>query len=372
MQGSSVCVYKGTAMADFVTENYAGADVVLSEGDPFLDLAAGSCDVVVSTKQPEFDFAAVGGADTNPGCGLSPIGGADYSLQKYGGGWMVRADYADRCTSLINDVFLYWLLDMRLDKTVANVYETLTKAKTKRTCASASASSDEDGEDAGDELTGLSPYQLCGVWLLHGSICLAVAVFTALARLGPKSKAATEPVEDTRGCTRQDLLSMKYELLRHLNTLERDSSRAESRELFRRASEAMLDGEDGGLTPDHVLVQLQGLNPSITKEQVAALIRRVDNDDDGSIEIDEFLELMRLAEDDGLLPRDSASAAKVRSQDAHKEMEHKEIEQLTSLGHFIENSNHPDELQDNEPLTPASAGHGFKNWLCAPTAASRE
>ena len=49
MQGSSVCVYKGTAMADFVTENYAGADVVLSEGDPFLDLAAGSCDVVVSS-----------------------------------------------------------------------------------------------------------------------------------------------------------------------------------------------------------------------------------------------------------------------------------------------------------------------------------
>ena len=367
LQGSSVCVYKGTAMADFVTDNYAGADVVLSEGDPFLDHAAGSCDVVVSTKQPEFDFAVVGGADTNPGCTLSPIGGANFALKKFGGGWMVRSDYADKCTSLINDVFLYWLIDMQLDKTINNVYETLTKAKTKKMCASTSESDEDEGE--GDELTGLSPYQLCGVWLLHGSICLAVAVFTAVARLRPKREAAAAPIEDTRSCTRQDILSMKYELLRHLNTLERDSSRAQSRELFRRMSEAALDGEDdGGLSHDQVLVELQALNPSITKEQATALIRRVDKDDDGSIEIDEFLELMRLAENDGVLPRDSASgsAEKLRRQSVHKDMEHKEIEQLTSLGQFIENSNcdYSDEALDNAPPTP---GHGFKNWLCAPT-----
>ena len=90
--------------------------------------------------------------------------------------------------------------------------------------------------------------------------------------------------------------------------------------LRRAHTESLLQtGEDSdGLTHEQVHAELQKLNPSITKEQASALTAQVDKDTDGCIQIDEFLEVMRLAETEGALPQHSTAVMKKRRESLPK------------------------------------------------------
>ena len=290
MQEAAICVYAGTAMEDYVLSNYPAANVISTPGDPYVAHANGECEVVVSTKQPEYSFAQVGGPTTNLGCKLAPIGGTDYILQNYGGGWMTHLDYSEKCTSVIADAMSYWLLDMDLDGTIARIYKDLTKAKTIKECSVVDTGS--------EKLKGLSPYQMSGVWLLHAVICLAVMLGAAIKRFMPKTEAHVEKLkelkEDDRPPTRADLSRMKAELLRHLNTLEANEERLLGREAFAKATSGLSQSGEliHELTPQQCLEELRKMDPSITEEQASEWMLQVDKDGDGNIQIDEFLVLM--------------------------------------------------------------------------------
>ena len=191
-KGARACVMANTAMSEFIEAAYPTADLVPVTADPYGALALGECDLAVSTKQPEYDFAVVGGPGTNPGCALMPVGGARSVIKTYGGGWMTAVDYSDKCTSLIADALGYWLINVDLDGTVARLYSEMEARKTLKPCGA-------DVDDGGDEATQLSVDQMSGVFLLHGFVS---ACSSARSRTLCAPKKAGETQEDG-GCRRR-------------------------------------------------------------------------------------------------------------------------------------------------------------------------
>ena len=220
---AKVCVMGGTAMEDYLNQYYPTATRVAS-ASPFVDHAAGRCDVVVSTKEPEFDFAVVAGAATNPGCALTPIGGADFVIKTFGGGWMIGVDYSGKCTSLLNDVFAYWLLELDIDGTIASIYADLTAAKTTSPCRAAGA----EGGGAATEGTALTIEAMAGIFSLHSTVCCLVILAYLAHWFVHRGEPVEEDVEDERPANKSDLERLRSDLvtLRDELSLVRSSFRA--------------------------------------------------------------------------------------------------------------------------------------------------
>ena len=132
----------------------------------------------------------------------------------------------------------------------------------------------------------------------------------------------------------------------------------------RASSELILQtGEDSdGLTHEQVLVELQRLNPSITEEQATAWIAQVDEDADGSIQIDEFLLLMRLAESEGALPQNTTAGMKKRRNSLPRNRRDSYRAYSALSGPDCKEPDVLDEALNNE-LAKRNAESGAE-WLC--------
>ncbi len=196
---------------------------------------------------------------------------------------------------------MYWLVDMDLDGTVASIYRDLTAAKTKNPCTSE--------EKSADKRKGLSPYQMCGVWVIHGGVCLCVLVCAAVKRLAypPRENASGNAKPDVRASTKHDLAQLENVLIRHLTSLDSEKTSRTHRKRFEQKrmesvtlSDTDRDDLQDALHTEEVFAELLKIDPNLQKEAAMAWIREADADGDGLIEVDEFLVLMERFKHEGL------------------------------------------------------------------------
>ena len=289
-KGARACVMANTAMSEFIEATYPNANLVPVAADPYGALALGECELAVSTKQPEYDFAVVGGPGTNPGCALMPVGGARSVIKTYGGGWMTAVDYSDKCTSLIADALGYWLINVDLDGTVARLYSEMEARKTLKPCGA-------DVDDGGDEATQLSVDQMSGVFLLHGFVSACVLFGAIGHRLGWPKKVGEEP-EDERPSTKSDLKRFRREIMREMEVLQAEVIEKDPR--ARRISQSarysfhQLDvNKDGEITFEQAKEQLRALGVTFSDAKLDEVLAAADDDGDGMLQLNEFVTIMK-------------------------------------------------------------------------------
>ena len=132
---------------------------------------------------------------------------------------MTKVDYAEKCTSLLNDALGHWLITLDLDGTIGRIYEQLLEQKAIKTCGVSEAG----GLDEESGHTALSVEQMGGTMLVHALVvCIVIAGSVLhrvrIARSEPAAKAqrASHKHVDTRPSTKSDLKCLHEELRKEI------------------------------------------------------------------------------------------------------------------------------------------------------------
>ena len=169
-------------------------------------------------------------------------------------GRMTKVDYADKCTSLLDDALGHWLITLDLDGTIGRIYDELLEAKTTKTCGTS-----EEDEESGHK--ALSVKQMGGTMLVHALVVFIVIAGSILHRMRaalPKPAKEHNSFQhehvDNRPSTKSDLKHLHAELREEIVA---DLPRALP----------LLPGDDADLTPE-IAVSVVDPAPSIEPQTV--------------------------------------------------------------------------------------------------------
>lgn len=158
-QGERICVYGESAPDEWIRAAHPSAHVVPISGDAWAGLAAGECAVAVGGRL-NFEFALQDAAK-NPECALAQVG--KNSERIFSAGWMCGVDYYEKCTSLIIDVFAFWLLELENEGAITEQLEEMKGDTATKACS-----------DGLGETDALVVADMGGIFILHGIVCVAI------------------------------------------------------------------------------------------------------------------------------------------------------------------------------------------------------
>jgi len=176
--GERFCVRQGTIADDWFSSAYheleESGQIFRCQENPWVCVRRQECTLVV---QPSMMYElASRNLDYNEDCAMTRVGVG--SLKYFGGGWMTKVDYSDKCTSLFNDALGSHMLalqaDGQLDALVKDLYAS--------TSTQASCSSNQDDEI--EEETSLPVPAVAGALVIHGFVACVVSLALCCQRLG--------------------------------------------------------------------------------------------------------------------------------------------------------------------------------------------
>ncbi|CAK0904523.1 unnamed protein product [Prorocentrum cordatum] len=191
--GRHVCVMGGTELDEWLTGSYGHLDrshkVVRTTASPWSGLVDGECDIVVDSVIG-YEIAKVS-KDSNPDCTLSRSGEA--TLQHYGGGWMTRTDYADKCTPVLRDALAVHMLTLSTSGEIQGMLDSFLRAQQSQT-----ACADSDGK-VSTEVEGLDWDAMLGPLVIHAigvALAFALYIFRIFRKRRRRSKEPAEREDD--------------------------------------------------------------------------------------------------------------------------------------------------------------------------------
>jgi len=183
-KGASLCVPKGGVTEALAYDLFPQLEkervqFTQSSRTSFQHLVEGRCRIALSTKQM-YELARRN-ASLNPNCALGIVGGP---LSKSQGGFMVKADYTDKCTILVKHVLHMLFMELEEDGVVQEMYqrEVVGKQATRTEVCDTSRS---------EAATTQSMYleNVAFVFIPHLIVAVLVAVGRLLLRAWKRRKA---------------------------------------------------------------------------------------------------------------------------------------------------------------------------------------
>jgi len=164
--GLPVCVTKGLAISSKLKKSYPNANIIEVEGlyQKYDHLFEGKCDLVADYADT-FETARLN-KTLNPDCSLEWVGRA---VDVGSGGPANIVDAGVYCTSLVGNVFDYYMEDMHRDGFIEKAKERLFNSVATHSCPKQAET--EASPDA-EESSQLTMVDMGGIFLVHGIACV--------------------------------------------------------------------------------------------------------------------------------------------------------------------------------------------------------
>mmetsp|Transcript_23890 Transcript_23890/g.59509 ORF Transcript_23890/g.59509 Transcript_23890/m.59509 type:complete len:538 (-) Transcript_23890:370-1983(-) len=220
--GHRICVRKGTVADEWMSGMHPHLERTLQIArvttSVWEGVRNGQCDLVT---QPLMLYnLATMSAEHNPDCVMTRVG--DAPLQSFGGGWMSRTDYEDKCTALMIDSIGAHILALATNGKLQELLDRFYSASTSKTCPI-----NGDGEDPLEqENLSLTVQSMSGALVIHAagilfalSVCAGKQIRRACCRRRqrttsgrPKEEKQPEDMTEAITSIKSDLQALRAEI----------------------------------------------------------------------------------------------------------------------------------------------------------------
>lgn len=184
--GAPICIQGGVSQDQFVVDKHPSAVLIRKENgrEVFMGLKNGDCSVALAPLSEYESFRR--NREINGDCRLSSTG----RVEKYvPSGLATAVDTGTYCTSLINHVLDYHLIQATADGFFERVLETFLNRVGEQNCVSEAVVAAQESEN--EDTFSLDLQDMSGIFIVHGifssvALLLAVAKYFWVKRLAKK------------------------------------------------------------------------------------------------------------------------------------------------------------------------------------------